>query len=175
MEDILDIIVSRRSVKRFKNNMVEKSLIDKVLKAGMYAPSGKNIQSPIILAITNQDIRNKLSKLCANVRGLGYNADPFYGAPVVLSVLVDKNVFTGLYDGSCVLENMLLEAHSLGLGACWIHHCKEIFETSEGRDLLVSLGVQGDYVGVGSCILGYPDVELGDPLPRKDNYVYYIE
>lgn len=175
MEDILDVIISRRSVKKYKNIMPEKNLIDRVLKAGTYAPSGKNMQSPIILAITNQEVRNKLSRLCANVRGLGDNSDPFYGAPVVLSVLVEKNAFTGVYDGSCVMENMLLEAHSLGLGACWIHHCKEIFETAEGKNLLISLGVNGDYVGVGNCVLGYADAVNSNPLPRKDNYVYYVE
>ena len=173
MEDILNAIVSRRSVRNFKIDMVEESLIEKVLTAGMYAPTGKNKQSPIILAITNKKIRDQLSHLCANIRKI--DIDPFYGAPVVLVVLVDKLVNTGVYDGSCVMENMLLEAHSLGLGACWIHHAKEMFETKQGKDLLLSLGIEGDYEGVGNCILGYPKEIPQTPIIRKEKYVYYVK
>jgi len=173
MEDILDVIVSRRSVKKFKSDMIEQEKIDKVIKAGMYAPSGKNRQSAIILAITNKEIRDKLSELVAEQRGS--DSDPFYNAPVVLAVLADKSVFTHVYDGSVVIENMLLEAHSIGLGACWIHHAKEVFETDYGKELLKSLGINGDYEGVGSCILGIPDVFPENSIPRKSNYVYYLK
>lgn len=173
MEDILNTIVSRRSVKKYKETMPSKEEIDKVIKAGMYAPSGKNMQAPIILAITNKQVRDDLSKILADFRGI--NSDPFYGAPVVLVVLADKNVSTHVYDVSVVIENMLLECHSIGLGACWIHHAKEIFETSYGKNLLKSLGIDGEYEGIGSCILGYSDVELNTPIPRKDNYVYYVD
>lgn len=173
MQDILDVITTRRSVKSYQEKMVEKELIEKVLRAGMSAPSGKNMQSPIILAITNKRIRNELSSLCANLRGI--SSDPFYGAPVVLVVLAKKNVSTHLYDGSCVMENMLLEAHSLGLGACWIHHAKETFETEYGKSILKILGVDCEYEGIGNCILGYPKNTNKNPLPRKEKYVYYID
>lgn len=173
MNDILDVIVSRRSVKKFKNQMVEEELISKVIKAGMYAPSGKNKQSPIIVAITNKEVRDKLSKICAELRGIDF--DPYYGAPALLVVLADKDWFTYIYDGSVVIENMLLEAHSLGLGACWIHHTKETWETSFGKELLKKLGITGNYEGIGTCVLGYPDVKLMEPLERKSNYVYYVK
>ena len=174
MEDILDVIVSRRSVKKFKRDTVEKCLVEKVVTAGMYAPSGKNQQSPIILAVTNKEIRDKLSSLCAKCRGIE-NFDPFYGAPVALVVLADKDMFTYVYDGSVVMENMLLEAHSLGLGACWIHWAKEMFESDEGKEILLSLGIVGSYEGIGTCVLGYSDMGVLESLPRKNNYVYYIE
>ncbi|MBE5758128.1 MAG: nitroreductase family protein [Clostridiales bacterium] len=173
MEDILNTIVSRRSVKKYKETMPSDEEINKVIKAGIYAPSGKNKQAPIILAIKNKQIRDDLSKILADFRGV--DRDPFYGAPVVLVVLADKSVSTHVYDGSVVIENMLLECHSIGLGACWIHHAKEIFETSYGKNLLKSLGIDGEYEGIGSCILGYSDVELNTPIPRKDNYVYYVD
>ena len=173
MKDILDVIVSRRSVKSFKNEMVDNKLIEKVIKAGTYAPTGKNAQAPIILAITNKEVRDNLSNIIAQSRGV--NIDPFYGAPVVLAVLADKSVFTHVYDGSCVMENMLLEAHSLGLGACWIHHCKEVFETEYGKQLLKSLGIEGEYEGVGHCVIGYPAIRPNTPLPRKTNYVFYVK
>jgi len=172
MEDLLDVIISRRSVKKYKDEMIDKELIDKVIKAGMYAPSGKNRQSSVIISVSKKDVRDKLSSLLAEFRGV--EIDPFYGAPVVIAVLADKAVNTHLYDGSCVIENMLLEAHSLGLGACWIHHAKEVFETEFGKFLLETLGITDDLEGVGFCILGIPDMEVRGELPRKDNYVYYI-
>lgn len=175
MEDILEVIKSRRSVKKYKKDMVADELIEKVLTAGIYAPTGKNMQSPIILAVTNRELRNRLSRLCAKVRGLDESFDPFYGAPVVLVVLAKKDVFTHVYDGCCVMENMLLEAHSLGLGACWIHHCKEMFETVEGREVLNQVGVDGEYEGIGNCVLGYSDMPVLNELTRKNNYVYYIK
>ena len=173
MEDILDTIVSRRSVKKYKEVVPTKEEIDKVIKAGMYAPSGKNKQSSIILAITNKQVRDDLSRLLADFRGV--EGDPFYGAPVVLAVLADNSISTHVYDGSVVMENMLLEAHSIGLGACWIHHAKEVFNSAYAKNLLNNLGIAGDYEGVGFCILGYSGVELNTPIPRKDNFVYFVE
>lgn len=174
MQDILETIISRRSVKSYKSDNVPSNLIEKVIKAGTYAPSGMNKQSPIIVAITNKEVRNKLAQTVAQMRGRS-DFDPFYNAPVVLVVLADKNNFTHIYDGSVVMENMLLEAHSLGLGACWIHWCKEAFETDYGKGLIKSLGIEGEYEGIGHCILGYPETKPESPLPRKENYVYYIK
>jgi nitroreductase len=175
MQDILDVIVSRRSAKKYKSDSVPQELVEKVVKAGSYAPSGMNRQSPIILAVTNREVRDKLSALNARLRGMPEGSDPFYGAPVALVVLADKSMFTYVYDGSVVIENMLLEAHSLGLGACWIHHGKQMFEDSEGKALLDSLGITGEYEGIGTCILGYPDCDLNRDIPRKENYIYYIK
>ena len=175
MKDILDVIVSRRSVKKFKSDAVEKELIDKVIKAGMYAPTGKNKQSPIIIAITNKDVISEFSKICNKIKNYEEGLDPFYGAPVLLCVLADKSVRTYINDGSIVLENMLLEAHSLGLGACWIHDAKGMFETEYGKNLLHSLGITGDYEGIGNCILGHAEIYPNTPLPRKDNWVYHID
>ena len=173
MNNILETIVSRRSIKKYKNTPVEKELLNKVIKAGTYAPTGKNRQSPLIIAITNTAIRNRLSIELADYRNI--TTDPFYGAPVILAVLADKGVFTHVYDGSCVIENMLLEAHSLGLGACWIHHAKEIFERDYGKKILARLGLSSDYEGIGFCILGHSDIEIKNEIPRKDNYVYYLD
>ena len=140
--------------------------------AGTYAPSGMNRQSPIILAITNQEVRNKTASINAKI--MGTDIDPFYGAPVVLVVLADKNSPTHVYDGSLVMENMMLAAHSLGLGSCWIHRAKETFETEEGKEILKNLGIEGEYEGIANCILGYPD-EVKEASPRKENYIYKIK
>ena len=172
MNEVIKNIVERRSIRKYKRDMIPNELIDEVLKAGTYAPTGMNKQSPIIIAITNKKVRDKLSKLNAKI--MGTDTDPFYGAPVVIVVLADKTVPTYIYDGSLVMENMMLAAHSLGLGSCWIHCAQEEFETEEGKELLKSLGITDDYEGIGHCILGYPDMEV-EAKPRKDNYIYKID
>ena len=173
MGDILDVIKSRKSVKKYKSDPVPKALIEKIVEAGTYAPSGKNWQSPIILAVTNKEIRDELSRLNFT-SAPDKRIDPFYGAPCVLVVLADKSKHTYIYDGSLVMENMLLEAHSLGLGACWIHRAKETFETEQGKAILKKLGIEGEYEGIGNCIVGYPDMTPIEK-PRKENWIYWIE
>lgn len=172
MNPVLQAIESRRSVRRFKPDMVPAELLDQVLQAGTYAATGMGRQSPIILAVTDPQVRDQLSRMNAAI--MGSDKDPFYGAPVVLVVLADKSRPTCVYDGSLVMGNLMLAAHSLGLGSCWIHRAKEEFESPEGKALLASLGIQGEYEGIGHCILGYPEGELPQPAPRKENWIYRV-
>lgn len=174
MNGVINNIIERRSIKKYRNEMIPKEKIDLIVKAGTYAPSGMNKQSPIILVVTNKEVRDKLAYLNAKVMGRE-GKDPFYGAPVLLVVLADKSIPTYIYDGSLVMENMMLAANALGIGSCWIHRAKEVFEIEEGKELLKSLGIQGDYEGIGNCILGYSDIEEIKESPRKNNYVYYID
>ena len=171
--DALQNIMTRKSVKKYKSDAVPKDLLDTIIAAGLQAPSGLNKQAPIILAVTNKEIRDKLSAINMG-KDPFHRADPFYGAPAVLVVLADKSASTYLYDGSLVMENMLLAAHALGLGACWIHRAKETFELPEGKALLKELGIEGEYEGIGNCIVGYADMQPQEK-PRKENRVYYIE
>lgn len=175
MNEVINNIITRRSIKKYKTDMVPDEIIDEILEAGTYAATGMNKQSPIIVAVKNKEIRDRISKMNAKYRG-NEDLDPFYGAPVVLVVLADKNVFTNVYDGSLVMGNLMLAAHSLGVGSCWIHRAKEVFETEEGKALLKELGVEGEYEGVGHCILGYPTDEEAEKTasPRKENYIYKI-
>lgn len=101
--------------------------------------------------------------------------DPFYGAPVVLIVLAEKDWINCVYDGSLVMGNLMLAAHSLGVGSCWIHRAKEEFESAEGKDILRSLGINGEYEGIGHCVIGYPAEPLPEAAPRKENHVFYAE
>ncbi|MGN0880303.1 MAG: nitroreductase [Oligosphaeraceae bacterium] len=172
--EALERLLDRRSVKAYRPDPVPQELLDEILAAGMNAPTGMNRQSPIILAVTDRKVRDELSRRNAAAMGMS-GVDPFYGAPAVLVVLARKDVVTHVYDGSLVLGQMLVAAHSLGLGACWIHRAKEVFESSWGRELLRSLGVEGEYEGIGHCIVGYPDGPLPAARPRKENYVYYIK
>ena len=173
MNETLNAILSRYSVKGYKNDPVPEELIEQIVQAGIAAPSGLNKQSPIVLVVTDKQTRDQLSALNAG-KDPFFRADPFYGAPAVLVVLADKSVPTYLYDGSLVMENMLLAAHALGLGACWIHRAKETFKMPEGKALLKKLGIEGDYEGIGNCVIGYPATEGGKTKPRKENRVYYV-
>lgn len=173
MNETLQTILSRVSVKKYKSDPVPKELIEKIVEAGLSAPSGLNKQSAIILAVTNKQVRDELSLINAG-KDPFKRADPFYGAPCVLVVLADKSVPTHVYDGSLVMENLLLAAHSLGLGACWIHRARETFEQPVWQAFLQKLGIEGEYEGIGNCIIGYPDV-VPQQKPRRENRVYYIE
>ena len=165
-----DMLVTRRSVRAYRDDPIDDEVLAHVIEAGVYAPTGLNRQSPIIVAVTNRELRDRLS--CMNAQIMGVDSDPFYGAPVVLVVLADRSVPTYVYDGSLVMGNLMNAAHEQGLGSCWIHRAKEEFDSPEGRQILADLGIEGDYEGIGHCILGYPEGLEPDPKPRKENYVY---
>ena len=171
--DALETIKTRRSTRKYKSDPVPQELLDKIIEAGLYAPSGMGRQATIILAVTDKAMRDKLSAM--NARIMGTDSDPFYGAPAVLVVLAKKDCPTGVYDGSLVMQNLMLAAHELGLGSCWIHRAKEEFELPEGKEILKSLGIDEAYEGIGHCIVGYADGDTPAPAERKENRVFYIK
>ena len=168
----LETLKSRRSVRAYLPKQIEEDALQAILEAGTYAATGMNRQSPIILCIQDPKTREQLRRLNAGV--MGSDRDPFYGAPTVLAVLADRSILTHVEDASLVIGNMMNAAFSVGVDSCWIHRAKEEFDTAEGRALLASLGIEGDYVGVGHLILGYRDGELPPTRPRKENYIYRI-
>ena len=172
MSDVLEKMQTRRSIRRYKADMIPKDVIEKIMEAGTFAASGMNLQTPVIVAVTNKEIRDKMSK--ANAQVMGSENDPFYGAPVVLVVLAEKKG-TYVYDGSLVMGNLMLAAHELGIGSCWIHRAKEVFEQEEWKQWLKSLGLKGEYEDIGNCVLGYAEVEYPGVLPRKEERVYFVE
>ena len=172
MNETIKTLIERRSCKKFKSEQIKKEELDLILQAGMNAPTGKGMQSPIILVLQDKEKIEKLREI--NKKILGRDVDPFYNAPTVLVVMADKNMFTYVEDGSLVLGNMMNAAFSLGVGSCWIHRAKEEFETPEGKALLKELNIPENYVGVGHCILGYADMEYPEPKPRKKDYVRHI-
>jgi nitroreductase len=173
---VLDTLLQRRSCRKYEDRQITDEELNAVLKAGMYAPSGMGKQSPIIIAVQNKEIRDRISKLNASV--MGASSDPFYGAPTVLVVLADNSVGTFVEDGSLVIGNMLNAAESIGLGGCWIHRAKQVFESQEGKELLKEIGIidPDRYTGVGNCILGYPAKGGQNPaLARKEDYIIYVK
>ena len=176
MNTTMNDLLTRRSVRSYTDEVPPMEVIEEICKAGTYAPTGMNRQAPIIVAVTNREVRDRLSKLNASVFGRD-DMDPFYGAPVVLVVLADTTAaFTWKEDGSLVMGNLLNACHAKGLGSCWIHRAKEVFEMEEGKAILRDLGIDDTkYVGIGNCILGYTAGDYPEAAPRKDNYVYWIK
>ena len=172
MNEAMKVLLERRSCRNYKADAIPAYILDQILEAGSYAATGMGKQSPIMIAVTDKEMRDRLSKMNAAVMGI--SSDPFYGAPVVIIVLADRKVPTYLYDGSLVIGNLMNAAHALGIGSCWIHRAKEEFESEEGKEILKSLGIEGDYEGIGHCILGYAADEARLAAPRKENYIYKI-
>lgn len=175
MNEIIKAIRERRSIRKFTSEPVPKRLIEEIAEAGTYAASGRGSQGVIIVAVTDKKLRDELSEQNRTIGGWEEGFDPFYGAPVILIVLADKSRPTCVYDGSLVMGEMMLAAHSLGLGSCWIHRAREEFESEKGKELLRSLGIEGDYEGIGHCAVGYYDGENPQPAPRKENRIFFVE
>ena len=119
---VLENMKTRRSIRSYLPRQVEAEKLDLILEAGTYAPTGMGAQSPVIVAVQDPETVQKLAKINASI--LKTDSNPYYGAPTLLLVLADAQRGTRVEDGSCVLENMMLAAHSLGLGSCWIHRAR---------------------------------------------------
>jgi nitroreductase len=173
MNETIQTLLNRRSIRKFKPEQITDEELNAVLEAGKYAPSGGNQQSALLIVVQNKEIIQKITKMNAAV--IGKDVDPYYGAPTIILALAEKSKVTPIEDASLVLGNMYNAAFSLGLGSCWIHRTKQMFESEEGKALLLELGLEGELIGVGSCILGYPDCELPKAAPRKENFVVMVK
>ena len=172
MNESIRTLLERRAVRSYETRQVPDDLLDAVLEAGLYAPSGMNTQGVRLVAVRDTETRDLLSKLNAAV--MGREGDPFYGAPCVVVVLADPEIYGGwVEDGALALGNMMNAAHALGLGSCWIHRAKQVFDAPEGKELLKKWGLPEHLRGVGNCILGYP-AETPEPKPRKEGRIVRV-
>lgn len=167
------ILLERRSIRKYKDTPVPEELLDKILEAGTFAPTGMNRQTPVMVAVTNKEIRDLLEKENAKVMG-DETKKPFYGAPAVIVVFYNPEVYTSFEDGCLVMGNILNAAHAVGLGSCWIHRAKDVFMTETGKELMKKWGIPDNFIGVGNCIIGYPD-EKPEAKPRKDGYIIKVK
>lgn len=170
MNETLKVLKERRSCRKYQARQVEADVLDAILEAGTYAPTGMNRQAPVIVAVQDKQVRDKIAKLNAGVMGM--DADPFYGAPTVLVVLADPNVRTYVYDGALVMGNLMNAAHAVGVDSCYIFRAKEVFASEEGKEMLRAWGIPDYYEGIGNCILGYREAGgVKEAAPRKANYI----
>lgn len=182
--EALNNMKARRSCRAFTSEIPPREMIERICEAGTWAPTGHGKQSPLIVAITRKELRDRLSAMNGRIWNVlkvqrgekpteGF--DPFYGAPVVLLVLADRRVPTYLYDGCAVITNLANAAHAVGLASCWIHRAKEEFDSDEGKKILKELGIEGDYEGIDHLVVGYPAKTIPSPLPRKTDYIRWVE
>ncbi len=173
MNQIIEAMEARRSVRKFTDVPVAKEDLEQIVEAGLFAASGMGQQAVKMIVVQDEGLRNQLSRMNASIMGGKEGTDPFYGAGTVIVVLADKSRPTYVYDGGLVMGNLMLAADALGLGSCWIHRAKEEFESAEGKEILHSLGIEGDWEGIGHCILGHMDGEKPVAAPRKENRVIW--
>ena len=174
MNEVIRAMLERRSIRKFKKEVPKKEDLEQIIEAGLYAANGMGRQAAIVVAVTNREIIEKLSKVNAEIWGKE-GIDPFYGAPAILIVLAEKDWRNAAYDGSLVMGNLMLAAHSLGLGSIWINRAKQEFEMEEWKAWLKSIGVEGEWEGVGHCAVGYIDGDIPKAAPRKANRVFWAE
>ncbi|MBO4631149.1 MAG: nitroreductase [Lentisphaeria bacterium] len=169
---VLEAMKLRRSIRKFRAEIPSEELIQKIMEAGSYAASGRGRQSAVIVEVKNAAVRKKLAEVNRMIGGWDAGFDPFYGAPVYLIVLAEKEWPTHVYDGSLVMGNLMLAAHAVGLGSCWIHRAKETFELPEWQEYLKQRGLTGEYEGIGFCALGYCEGDYPLVIPRKENRIF---
>ena len=168
---MLENLKNRRSIRKYKPEQISDAQLDAILEAGLYAASGMNTQNTIMVAVRDKETRDQLSRMNAEV--MGTTADPFYGAPCVVVVLVEPERYTAVEDGSLVMGNLMQAAYDIGLGSCWIHRARQMFESEEGKVLLRKWGLREDLIGVANCVLGYPD-EVPAPKPRREGRILKV-
>lgn len=171
--NFLEIIKTRRSCRKYEEKQITDEELKAVLEAGTYAPTSRGLQSPYIIAIQNDKLRAQLASM--NARIMGITSNPYYDAPTYVLVFAPADAHNPIQDGSCVLENMMLEAHALGLGSCWIHREREMFSTEEGKRLMKEWGLPEGLVGIGAIALGYPAETPAQAKPRKIDYYRIIK
>lgn len=173
MNETLKTLKERRSCRKYLPKQVEADVLDLILEAGTYAPTGMNRQAPVIVAVQDKATRDKIAKMNAAV--MGSENDPFYGAPTVLVVLADPAVRTYVHDGALVMGNLMNAAHAVGVDSCYIFRAREVFATDEGKEMLRAWGIPDHYEGIGNCILGYRDEGgVKEAAPRKANYIVKV-
>ena len=172
MNEIIKAMKERRSIRKYKSEQIKDTELEQILEAGLYAASGRGQQATKLVVVQDKDTIARLSKMNAAV--MGADTDPLYGAPTVIPVFADRERVTCVEDGSLVIGNMMLAAHSIGVDSCWIHRAKEVFDSQEGKELMAEWGVDAGYFGVGNCILGYRDCEYPVAPARKEGRIIRV-
>jgi len=170
MNEVLKAIRERRSIRKYKAEQIKNEELNLILEAGTWAPTGMGKQSPLIVPVQDAETIAYLEKWNAEIMG-NPEGHPFYGAPTVVTVLADGENYNWMRDGSLVMGNLMLAAHSLGIGSCWINRCQEFFDMPEGKDLLKKWGLDEKFRGVAFCILGYAEGDAPAPKERKADYI----
>ncbi len=169
----LETIKTRRSCRHYKAEQITDDELNAVLEAGTYAPTGHGKQDPVIVAVQNANVRARLAKMNAAI--MGVDSNPYYDAPTYVLVFASEGNANAVKDGSCVLENMMLAAHAIGLATCWINREQEMFQTEEGKKMMKELGLADGLIGIGAISLGYASREPRPAAPRKEGWIKIVK
>lgn len=170
MNEAYKNLIERRSIRKYNNTKVSHDLMEKIVRAGQFAPTGMNRQIYAFVVVEDEELVAKLSKM--NADAMNSTSDPFYGAKSLIIVFADTNAPTYLYDGALAMGNLMNAANALGVDSCWIHRAKEVFETPEGKEMKKTWGLPESYEGIGHCILGYREEEPGERAQRTSKVIY---
>ena len=171
MNEILKNIKTRRSCRKFRNEMVSNEILDEIISAGLYAPSAMNTQLWQITVVKNDEKIVSLQKAVAKALDRP-DYHRFYGAPVFVIVTVPEDYRHGAVDTACVLQNMFLAAHSLGVGSVWINQIRDCYDNAQVRAILTEAGIPENHICFGCAAIGYADCEL--PADRENKGVVKI-
>ena len=171
MNEILKNIATRRSVRKFSQKEISEEMLNDIITAGLYAPSAMNTQLWQITVVKNDDKIVSLQKAIAKALDRP-DYHRFYGAPVFIIVTVPRDYRHGAVDTACVLQNMFLAAHSVGVGSVWINQIRDSYDDPGVRAVLTDLGIPEDHVCFGCAAIGYADCEL--PADRENKGIVKI-
>ena len=195
MNEVMNTILHRRSIRRFDSRQIEESALQEILQAGLYAPSAGGRQDVIFVVCQDREINERLGRIKrANSHPRMATAasyvsrdqpsiadDPkltnaFYDAPTVITFFAPKQFLFSVDDCAVAAENMMLAADALGIGSCYIGQGWPAFADPYGQEVLKNWRIPTDHYAVMQLVLGYPRV--GDrhptPKPRKKDRVLYI-
>lgn len=177
MNETIENLKTRRSIRKFTDEQISNEDLKTILETGTYAPTARGAQSPKIVVIQDPETIREFSAWNRSYFPVDVpeDMDPFYGAKTLLIVLADSTMPTYVEDGSSVLAVLVNAAHAVGVGSCWIHRAREEFSSEKGKALLKKWGIPESYEGIGHVVLGYPDMEAPEPLPRKKDYIHYVD
>ena len=170
--DAITALKTRRSVRKFKPDQVDPAALGRILETTQFAPSGRGLQAPLLVAVQDAETVAELSRMNAAV--MGADTDPYYGAPAIILAFAPNDVTTYVEDASCALTYLQVAAHVEGLASVWIHRERQMFESEEGKALMEKWGIDDKYEGIGSVAIGYAGCDLPDPAPRREGYVIRV-
>jgi nitroreductase len=180
--EAFEAILTRRSTRKYTDVVPEKELIEKVIEAGRYAPSGHNNQTTHFMIFTDKAVLDELAGLVqAEFAKMDKTDDMYislqrcivaskrgsfvfhYGAPVFIAVSNKKGYGNAMADSACALENMMIAANALDLGSCWINQLHWLDENEVIRSFMLKHGLNDDETITGGLIVGYP----AEGLPNR--------
>lgn len=191
--DALELIKTRRSIRKYTDQQVSREDVEKVLEAGAYAANAGGGQRSMVVAVRSVELAACIGRMNmagfsrAGLAGNYVSRDQpsviddasikngFYDAPTVLCIFCQERFLFSVADAFAIAQNMALEAHALGLGSCIVSRAETTFASNEGQELLKSWGVPEGYICRAFVTLGYCDGPYPAPKPRRDGRTLIIE